>query len=338
MPTLTQQGLHGRVLIIDGFCGPGEYQGGEEGSPIVALRTYLEHASRQRMTSKFVFLFIDKKKDRITHLEEVAIPRLGELPSNVEVVCHHGSFDESMVSILDDLQQRGKHMAPAFAFVDPFGFSDTPMNIIHRILEHPRSEVLITVMVDRIRQFLGHPEEAIRDRWHELFGDEGWQDLLDAPNRLQAIGDFYAERLSEAVKYVWSFRMLNPNDRPIYDLFFGTNHLDGLRKMKAAMWSVDPSGGQHFSDRNQDDPTLFGGNVDTSSLRKGFVSEFAGQTVSIEDLESWVLTETPFHAGHIKERTLKGMENDGLIEGIPAAWKNGRRKGTFPAGTRIRFL
>lgn len=33
----------GRVLYLDGFAGPGVYSGGEEGSPIIALKTALTH-------------------------------------------------------------------------------------------------------------------------------------------------------------------------------------------------------------------------------------------------------------------------------------------------------
>ncbi len=35
---------HERVVFLDGFAGPGIYEDGEPGSPIIALRTLLEHA------------------------------------------------------------------------------------------------------------------------------------------------------------------------------------------------------------------------------------------------------------------------------------------------------
>src|SRR5262245_65441693 len=34
---------NGRILIVDGFAGPGVYSGGEEGSPIIALRALMDH-------------------------------------------------------------------------------------------------------------------------------------------------------------------------------------------------------------------------------------------------------------------------------------------------------
>jgi hypothetical protein len=34
-----------RILFIDGFVGPGEYDRCEEGSPIIALKAFLEHTA-----------------------------------------------------------------------------------------------------------------------------------------------------------------------------------------------------------------------------------------------------------------------------------------------------
>ena len=33
----------GRIVFFDGFAGPGEFEGGEPGSPILALQTLLDH-------------------------------------------------------------------------------------------------------------------------------------------------------------------------------------------------------------------------------------------------------------------------------------------------------
>ncbi len=62
-----------RLLLIDGFAGPGRYDGGEEGSPLIMLRTLLNHRNfvTNRRTT-FSFLFIeqdhDQRRDRATGL------------------------------------------------------------------------------------------------------------------------------------------------------------------------------------------------------------------------------------------------------------------------------
>ncbi|MBO9333604.1 MAG: three-Cys-motif partner protein TcmP [Roseiflexus sp.] len=53
-----------RLVYIDGFCGPGRYEGGEDGSPIIALKEAMN--PRERLAShEIIFLFLDERKDRI---------------------------------------------------------------------------------------------------------------------------------------------------------------------------------------------------------------------------------------------------------------------------------
>ena len=56
-----------RLIYLDGFCGPGRYKRGEDGSPIIALKQALEHKDRLKRND-ITFLFIDEREDRIQHL------------------------------------------------------------------------------------------------------------------------------------------------------------------------------------------------------------------------------------------------------------------------------
>src|SRR5580704_5033889 len=55
---ILSQGRFPEILYIDGFAGPGEYSGGEVGSPIIALDTAL--AFRPPLTSQVHFLFVEQ--------------------------------------------------------------------------------------------------------------------------------------------------------------------------------------------------------------------------------------------------------------------------------------
>ena len=44
-PILAIQGHQERVIFLDGFAGPGIYDGGEPGSPVIALETLINHNS-----------------------------------------------------------------------------------------------------------------------------------------------------------------------------------------------------------------------------------------------------------------------------------------------------
>ena len=55
-----------RVLFIDGFAGPGEYAGGEEGSPQIAMRALVDHSAN--IKAEVVYYFIEKDAERAKHL------------------------------------------------------------------------------------------------------------------------------------------------------------------------------------------------------------------------------------------------------------------------------
>ena len=44
---------YGRALFVDGFAGPGEYTGGEPGSPAIALKALADHAHHDLMTGRW---------------------------------------------------------------------------------------------------------------------------------------------------------------------------------------------------------------------------------------------------------------------------------------------
>ena len=111
--------------MIDGFAGPGVYEDGQPGSPIVMLSAYLEHESREAIDAELIYFFIEQDAKRAKRLEE-EIKRLGELPKNVKyrVVC--GSFEEEFGKVISGIEKRGAELAPTFAFIDPFGYTGVP--------------------------------------------------------------------------------------------------------------------------------------------------------------------------------------------------------------------
>ena len=48
-----------RIIYLDGFAGPGVYEGGEDGSPVIALQTAVNHVLAPRF-KEITFFFIEK--------------------------------------------------------------------------------------------------------------------------------------------------------------------------------------------------------------------------------------------------------------------------------------
>ena len=337
LPIMTS--WNGRVLYIDGFAGPGKYDRGEDGSPIIALKSAVHH--RAQVKAEVVFWFVEADQERYQHLDVII---KGEaLPQNFKTQTIHGKFDETVTGLLDYLDEQQKRIAPAFVFVDPFGFSHTPFRLIQRIMSNPRCEVLVTFMYEAINRFLDHPD--LPERYDELFGTDQWRLVIPEKNpelRRQRIHDIYKGQLEGPahIKYVRSFQMMDSGNRTEYFLFFGTNNLTGLKKMKEAMWKADRAGRFQFSDAtdNPNQILLFEAEPNYSLLKQSIVQEFGGKEVAVEEIERFVLTSTPFRETHFKRQILKPMEETKPPRLKVISAKLGRKKGNFPESTRIKFL
>ena len=133
--------------------------------------------------------------------------------------------------------------------------------------------------------------------------------------------------------------MRNDRDVTDYFLFFGTNNLLGLKKMKEAMWKVDEAGEFSFSDAT--DPNqfvLFLKKPRFDVLTKQILDRLAGRCPTVADVETFVLAETAFRETHYKSQVLKMLEmsDPPLLEVVDGP--KGRRRGTYsdPA-LRLRF-
>lgn len=342
---------NGRILFIDGFAGPGRYLGGDEGSPLIALRALLDHPHFQRPQPRreMVFTFIEIREDRAAALEqELEQFRANRsIPDWVKYYVSRGEFAEVMTRVLDRLEQEGHRLAPTFTFIDPFGFKGVPMAVIARIVQNPRCECLITFMYESINRFLSHPDPDIQAHYDELFGTEAWRLLLqeeDPDSRRQLIVGLYRRQLVQraGLQHVRTFEMINRGNRTEYFLHFGTNSLHGLSKMKQAMWRADPERGQIFSDlTDTNQMVLLQPMPDLIGLRNLLQQRFQRQGwIGIDQVEEFVLKDTPYsEAIHLRRLTLRPMEVEKppcLQVRRPEGARN--RPGDYPPGTRLKFL
>ena len=119
---ILSQGKFPEILYIDGFAGPGEYVGGEAGSPIIALDTALGFQSP--LSAKVHFLFVEERGDRADHLRSQVAMRA--LPPNFNVIVESGvTFECAFTRRSADYMRQGR-LIPTFAFIDPFGWTGHP--------------------------------------------------------------------------------------------------------------------------------------------------------------------------------------------------------------------
>jgi three-Cys-motif partner protein len=231
----------GHEVVVDGFAGPGEYIGGEPGSPIVALQTALEH-THNLSGCRLDFIFIEERIDRHLHLVDV-IGRLGALPPNVHVQVIHGEFEFEVEKALADVKSTSE--TPVFLMVDPFGPSGLPYKLIRSLARRRRVDLLLSFMYGTMTRWLDQPN--YERPMTELFGDETWREAvnLEGEARRAYLHRRYQEVLrSGGFSKVGSFELLDGGNATEYYLMFAGHHIEALRAIKAAMWAVDPEGGQ----------------------------------------------------------------------------------------------
>ena len=329
-----------RIIYIDGVAGPGRYKGGEDGSPIVALKAALAALNGQ-ITIPYEFHFVELDRG----IAEALIANIKHfkqhraLPANMTVFVHDQMTFEQAYQQRIRVRLEASPRAPAFALVDPFGWTGIPMSILGEMVRRPSTEILVNFMFEEINRFLFHPDQVAN--FDALFACADWRrgSEMRGLTRKRFIHDLYRDQLRRAAgaRYVRSFEMRNERDVCDYFLYFVSSNRLGLEKMKEAMWKVDPAGGFTFSDATiLDQAVLFQPEPDRRALRLLIAERFAGRRAAVGQVEAFVIEDTPFHAGHYR-KVLAAMEKDGAIQ--PTNPPSNRRKGTYPdASLVLEFL
>lgn len=340
-PILALSQRQGRVVFIDGFAGPGTYSDGELGSPLIALETLIGHSYFDRFNStEFVFLFVESDEARCRHLVNAVESywnTIGGQPSNIRVE----PIQENFVAVAERIAHIGRgRLAPTLAFIDPFGWSGVPLATIGDLLSSDRCEVIFNFMFDHVNRFVDDERPGIVSSFIELFGtsenEHRYAGTLGGDARKQFLRDLYVRQLKDVARfgYVSPFEVMDVNrKRTAYYLMFGTRSLKGLEVMKDAMWDLDPVNGCRFSGFVDENEMLFKPVPHLDPLRSGLKSRFARQSISVEEIEQFVLTETNYKPAHIRG-ILRDLENDGWLR----CHSSRKKKFTYPSGTVLEFL
>jgi hypothetical protein len=203
---------------------------------------------------------------------------------------------------------------------------------------------MVYVPTDFMARFVGTVvTERALDR---LFGSrDSWQRVRDqsAPGSEAArlLAEAYAEVLGTEFGLVSRFAV-DPVSRNRYYLFFGTDHLEGLKAMKAAYWKVDPEDGRGY----RQDVRIAGGQGSLfepanetpkppeENLAALLVRRFGNEEFSIEDAELFALTATGFRETHVRPLGLLPLHDAGQLA---ITQTSATRARVFPPGTRMRL-
>lgn len=278
------------IHYFDGFAGRGYYEDGEPGSPILAMEVADQHSD---MFDQFYCNFIEYNDKNYADLETEVNEKLDEVSDNINANCINNEFASEAREMLDGINR----LVPTFFFIDPFGYTGVPFEVIADILriQDQGVEIFLTFMVRDIRRFLEDEdkEEAIS----EILGTEEWKDLrekeeVDIETEILEIYRNQLEIDADA-EYVWPFEVKRPDKREtVYYLIHLTNHFKGFKVMKDIMFNtgaeermayLGPE--QHKYDDSQ--KKLFETDEESMDSRISELKDFLSEELDGERLKFW---------------------------------------------------
>jgi three-Cys-motif partner protein len=336
-----RRGRRAEVVVVDAFAGRGRYAEGEVGSPLI-FREIAGLVISDRRVDQVELFFIERDPDNHAAL----VNELASAPPPMGVIERSPARSDFAVAGRRVLELLGQRHRPAFWFIDPFGFSGMPLELVRDILSLPQSEAFITFMARDVNRFLDQPNHRVAVG--QLLGLKGGSldtalvDVMGSDKREHSLRDLYIRRLREGggAKYVWPFRVASGGPQEtLYYLIHASNHPKALREMKDATWEESQGafaflGKDDFATTGQLRLPVFDADVPGLKARLGQV--FAGKIMAYEDLLNEAYPDPRFHMfveRHFRS-ALNEMAKDGAVTKIPITSKTQRG---LSGGDQLRF-
>ena len=270
----------GNVIYLDTHAGRGKHLSGQLGSPLIALRTLLEHQHRDRLLNqcRFYFLLIERDEHNLEALNQ-EIKRLGKIPKEITIRPLAGDCFEHLKGLIDHLHENKQRIAPAFVFVDPYGFK-VPGSLLRDLMSAGRVELFLNVIWRELDMAIAQGDKPGMAHTLDLvFDGAEWRSRITSSD-FDIRADQAINLLAEKVSAKWPtyIRMLGDNNATRYLLLHLSNHDAGRDLMKDCMWAVCPDGG--FYVRKTDDPAqqlLITPEPDLAPLGKWVFNHLSGE-------------------------------------------------------------
>lgn len=294
--------------IADCFAGPGFYEDGPDGSPIVIANTFLGH-SRRDSFNLLRLICLEKRADRRDALAE----RLGGLPKIPKLAIPEpclGSLSDRFAS-LNSAAHGGDPSIPVLWILDPFDYSSVPFSLVRNCLSGPRDEVLITWFADELYRFSGDPgnEDAIDAH----FGRGNWRRARritrEGARKEELLRIYQGGLESLPGVHTQAFSISSKNESARYSLILATHSDKGLECFNQMRWRMDKHRGHHVSEkRGLAQASLFDETPDLSLLSR-WLADQAGKALRFTDLARQA-GRLGFKESHLRDE-LSRLESEG---------------------------
>lgn len=234
------------ILIVDGFAGPGEFDDGSPGSPIIICTSAEKYAH-----GNYRAFFINKSREHHESLSAVLANR-NWLGSATPIL-------GDTTQILPLLPQAIRDQT-VFLYLDPFGPTGSPFSLLKPFLARdPRwysTEIVLMMHMPIVHRLAAR--KAVDDgreydtriiQYHltmsEVFGGDYWKPIMFKGDLTSEAREFrlinaYKTKLAEYLPYVGSCPVrASESERIKYFIVFASRHRDAMLLMNDAMAKAD---------------------------------------------------------------------------------------------------
>lgn len=240
------------INIYDIFCGRGIYKDGGKGSPIEAANVIYDVCNQFPSKTKIKLHVNDKCKKHINNVRNYLQTSSINTLSNVEIV--YSTLDGE--TVLEDLSEKlncTPQSTRNLIFIDPYGYKEIKKEIIYKLLQNQKTEVMIFLPISFMNRFTPHAlenEEMIQYKPLCDFVKSFF--TLDHPvvkgeimTHLQ-----YIDYLTKALRFnnhLFSTSYhIERSIKNYFALFFITPNKRGYEKILETKWSLDEKDGNGF--------------------------------------------------------------------------------------------
>jgi len=337
-------------LYIDGFAGRGRFDDGSEGSPLLAMRSVADLRRKGSLSVPVRFAFIEADEGNHRILRSAALKLAEELKLK-EPLIKKGTFQEHIFDVLDELEG-GCFRCPTFVFVDPFGYTDVPLDLIFELAQPRNRELFITFMSHHMGRFLS--DQTKSKTFDRVFGGKSWQQCFFKERRShqECLVSLYAStlnrRFSKSIQtFIFPFRVESIEGGGLYHLIHISHHPKARQVMDNAVSAAGATKRDAFKKEVKEKGLGFSVNdaVPSSRVEDAIIKILvsAGAPVPIFDVVSHLWRQDQFLAFRWRdfEAAVISLEQSGLIrvERPPGQPKRTRAKRLYPEkGETLRFV
>ena len=230
-----------RILLIDGFAGPGVFDDHSSGSPLVMCQ-----AAEKFAKGNYQAYFFNKKPHFHEKLTSV-LEKQGWLGAAKPMLGDTTKILPSLPNLLRD--------QTVFLYLDPFGPTGCPYSLIEPFLTRNQSystEIVIMMHMPAMHRFAarhaveaGRADEPLIQTHHQtmtnIFGGDYWKPIMFAPNLSAEQRDFqlieaYRAKLAGHLPYTGYCPVREGENKRIkYFIVFASRHPDTMLLMHEAM-------------------------------------------------------------------------------------------------------